>query len=102
MIMSSGQTAAPWLMVVSPNRFLEPKLFSSWGRDPSSSSHVEQVAGGLETETARPSRYILPKDLDAAIRQLEDQELDRLVSAAPIHRSRPPSHQLNRILHRRI
>jgi len=35
-----------------------------------------------ETETTRPSRYILPKDLDTAIGQLEDQELDRLVLAA--------------------
>lgn len=41
-----------------------------------------------ETETTRPSRYILPKDLDTAIRQLEDQELDRLVSAALEERSR--------------
>jgi hypothetical protein len=30
----------------------------------------------------------LPKDLDAAIKQLDDQELDRLVSAALEERSR--------------
>jgi hypothetical protein len=30
----------------------------------------------------RSSRYILPQDLDAAIQQLDDQELERLVLAA--------------------
>jgi hypothetical protein len=77
-------------MAILSNRFQEPKLFSSWGREPSSSSPVEQssVAERLETETARSPRYILPKDLDAAIKQLDDQELDRLVSAALEERSR--------------
>jgi hypothetical protein len=34
------------------------------------------------------SRHVLPRDLDAAIKQLNDQELDRLVSAALEERSR--------------
>jgi len=35
-----------------------------------------------------PSRHVLPKDLDAAIKQLNDQDLDRLVAAALEERSR--------------
>jgi hypothetical protein len=34
------------------------------------------------------SRYVLPQDLDAAIKQLDDQELDKLVSAALKERAR--------------
>jgi hypothetical protein len=39
------------------------------------------------------SRYVLPKDLDAAIRHLDDEQLDRLVSVAleeRARRKRPP------------
>jgi hypothetical protein len=35
-----------------------------------------------------PSQYVLPKDLDAAIRRLDDQELDRLASAVLEERAR--------------
>jgi|ERR1700730_6224574 hypothetical protein len=77
-------------MVVSSNRVPEPKLFSSWGRDPSTSSPIQRssVAISRDTETPRSSRYILPKDLDTAIQQLDDQELERLVLAALSERSR--------------
>jgi hypothetical protein len=34
------------------------------------------------------SRYVLPNDLDAAIRYLDDQQLDKLVSAALEERAR--------------
>ena len=53
-------------------------------------SPVEQSSATTrtETETARPQRYILPKDLDGAIKQLDDRELDRLVSAALEERAR--------------
>jgi DNA-directed RNA polymerase specialized sigma subunit len=37
---------------------------------------------------APPSRYVLPKDLDAAIKHLDDQQLDRLVSVALEERTR--------------
>jgi hypothetical protein len=37
---------------------------------------------------ARPSRHVLPQDLNTAIQQLDDQELDRLVLAALAERSR--------------
>jgi hypothetical protein len=40
------------------------------------------------TETAIPSRYVLPNDLNGAIRRLDDQELDRLASAVDEERSR--------------
>jgi hypothetical protein len=46
------------------------------------------AAGGCETAVATPSRYVLPKDLDEAIRHLDDQQLDRLVSAALEERTR--------------
>ena len=41
-----------------------------------------------QEKTAPPSRYVLPKDLDAAIRHLDDQQLDRLVSVALEERAR--------------
>ena len=77
-------------MVVCSNRVPEPKLFSSWGRDASTSSPVQRssVAISRDTETPRSSRYILPQDLDAAIQQLDDQELERLVLAALEERAR--------------
>jgi hypothetical protein len=47
--------------------------------------YPSSIAGQAET---LPLRHVLPKDLGAAIRQLDDQELDRLVSAALEERSR--------------
>jgi hypothetical protein len=41
-----------------------------------------------ETEMAPPSHYVLPKDLDAAIKHLDDQQLDRLVSVVLEERTR--------------
>jgi hypothetical protein len=77
-------------MVVSSNRVPEPKRFSSWRRDPSTSSPIQRssVAISRDTETPRSSRYILPRDLDTAIQQLDDQELERLVLAALEERAR--------------
>jgi hypothetical protein len=43
---------------------------------------------GAGIESARPQRYIFPQDLDTAIKHLDDQELDRLVSAALEERAR--------------
>jgi hypothetical protein len=76
-------------MAILSNRVPEPKLFSSWEREPSSSPPVEQFsATRTETETARHSRHVLPQDLNTAIQQLDDQELDRLVVVALAERSR--------------
>ncbi len=87
-------------MSVPPNRSSEPDLFSSTGRESSSSSLAEPIAAvGRETKRATSSQYILPKDLDAAIRQLDDNELDKLVSVAleerarRRHRSLPEEHR---------
>jgi hypothetical protein len=44
---------------------------------PASSSSVISHA----TETVRSSRHVLPKDLETAIKRLDDQELDRLSAA---------------------
>ena len=73
-----------------PNRASGRDLSPSTGHEPSSSSPPEMSSRTVnrETETTRPSRYILPKDLDTAIRQLDDQELDRLVTAALEERAR--------------
>ena len=56
----------------------------------STSSPVQRssVVISRDTETPRSSRYILPQDLDAAIQQLDDQELERLVLAALEERAR--------------
>jgi hypothetical protein len=77
-------------MVAPSNRSSAPDLSSSSARDssPSSSSESSSPAIGPENETALPSRYILPRNFDSAIRQLPDQELDRLVSAALEERAR--------------
>jgi hypothetical protein len=72
-----------------PNRSSTPEVRSSSGRKTCSSSSEESFAAvSPERETALTSRYILPQNLDAAIRQLPDQELDRLVTAALEERAR--------------
>src|ERR1700730_2664025 len=77
-------------MGIVPNRSSVPDLSSSSGRDssPSSPSESPTPAISREAETALSSRHVLPRDLGAAIRHLDDEELDRLVSAALEERSR--------------
>jgi hypothetical protein len=77
-------------MGIVPNRSSVPDLSSSSGRDssPSSPSESSFPAISRETETALSPRHVLPRDLGAAIRRLDDEELDRLVSAALEERSR--------------
>ena len=77
--MGARQIAAPFGMGMPPNRL--SLLHTSSSTEPESqlsSSANSSVAVSPETETAPPSRYVLPKDLDAAIRHLDDQQLDRL------------------------
>jgi hypothetical protein len=66
----------------------DANLFPSLGQEPSSprAEPVSPIASG-KTETPR-SRYVLPQNIDAAIQRLDDQELDRLVSAALEERAR--------------
>jgi hypothetical protein len=63
---------------------------SSEQREPSRSlpgdSSAKTVIG--ETETAGSVRYVLPKDLEAAIKRLDDQQLERLTSAVLEERTR--------------
>jgi len=68
-------------MTVLPNRSTVQDLSSLSDEPPS-------VEAGAGNDATSPSRYILPKDLDAAIKKLNDQELDRLASAALEERSR--------------
>jgi hypothetical protein len=77
-------------MMPPPNRSSVSDTSSSSGRDssPSSPSESSSPATSRETETALPSRHVLPRDLDAAIRHLDDEELDKLVLAALKERSR--------------
>ncbi len=77
-------------MGVPPNRSSEPDLFSSTGRESSSLSPVgpSSAAVSRETKRATSSQHILPRDLDAAVRQLDDKELDKLVSVALQERDR--------------
>src|SRR5690349_12501123 len=56
--------------------------------DHTSSSLPEPSSTNDRKAATSLSRYVLPKELDAAIKQLNDQELDRLVSAALEERSR--------------
>jgi hypothetical protein len=63
--------------------------FRSGGREQSSSPRAEPFSPIASGKTEAPSsRHVLPKNLDAAIRQLDDQELDRLVAAALEERTR--------------
>ena len=72
-------------MVIFSNQVPEPKLFSLSGREPpSSASPVERssTAARREPDTVAASRYVLPQDLNTAVKQLSDADLDRLVMAA--------------------
>jgi hypothetical protein len=73
-----------------PNRLAVLDLSSPTGRTSCSSSPREPstAVGMPEADTVHPSRHVLPRDLDAAIRRLDDEELDRLVSAALEERCR--------------
>jgi hypothetical protein len=73
-----------------PNRSPEPDLLAVLGSEPSSSSaHVSSSAEvRRENPGVRSSRHVLPKNLNAAIRSLDDQELKRLLLAALEERAR--------------
>jgi hypothetical protein len=76
-----------------PARSPKPNRFTSSGRELFSSPLSRTSSTADQTETAKPSQYILPNNLEAAIKRLDDQELDRLVAAAlgeRARRKRPP------------
>ena len=72
-----------------PNRSSTSEVLSSLRRETCSSSSEEPFAAvSPEHEGALSSPYILPQNLDAAIRQLPDQEIDGSVTAALEERAR--------------
>ena len=73
-------------MGTSPNRVSVPEVSSRTGQ--ASSPAQSSVSATHETDTKPTSRYVLPNDLDAAIKHLDDQQLDKLVSAALEERKR--------------
>ena len=74
-------------MGAPPNRLSVPDSSSSTGPECPWSSPVSSSAPASH-ETGASSRYVLPKDLEAAIKHLDDQQLDRLVSVALEERAR--------------
>jgi hypothetical protein len=52
------------------------------------SSPTPSIVNGHESGEAQSSRYVLPRDLDAAIKHLDDRELERLILAALQERDR--------------
>lgn len=70
-------------MGMPPNQLSIFESCSSAGPESPWSSSASQ-----ETETAIPSRYVLPSNLEEAIRRLDDRQLDRLVSVALEERAR--------------
>ena len=65
-------------------RSWSPDLFSS---APARESH-SQPPEPIETPSAVPPRHVLPADLANAVRYLNDQELDRLLSAVTAEQNR--------------
>ena len=88
-IVRSSQTAAPWFIAILSNRGLKPSY--SLRGDESFRRHAQQrnlPPVRTEAEKAATSRYVLLQDLDTAIKHLDDQQLDRLVTAALEERTR--------------
>ena len=84
------------LMGTSPNRLSVLDASSRTGQ--ASSPAQSSVSATHETDIKTTSRYVLPSDLDAAIKYLDDQQLDKLVSAALEERKRrrgPPAPDKN-------
>jgi hypothetical protein len=82
-------------MAILLNRILDGKLFSSRGAEASSSSLLKESSAAVrpEDDKAHSSPCVLPKNLNAAIGRLDDQQLDRLVTAALgewARRKKPP------------
>jgi hypothetical protein len=76
-------------------RSSSPDLFSS---APARESH-SQPSEPSGAPTAVPSRHVLPADLPNAVRHLNDQELDQLVSAVVAEqkrRGKNPSTEISR------
>src|SRR3990170_8269015 len=79
-------------MVSGRTRPIEPDLFSTASlREPSSpgANPPRNAPSTTDAATAPSSpRYLLPKDLPSGIKQLTDQEFDRLVAAVLVEQKR--------------
>jgi hypothetical protein len=73
-------------MGTSPNRLSVLDASSRTGQ--ASSPAQSSVFATHDTEVKPTSRYVLPSDLEAAIRHLDDQQLEKIVSAALEERTR--------------
>ena len=73
-------------MTTRLNRSSAPNPLSFAGQE--RSSPTPPLVNGHESGEAQSSRYVLPRDLDAAIKHLDDRELDRLILAALQERDR--------------
>src|SRR4051812_25818737 len=66
----------------SPHSTTPDVFITASGREPSASSPPSYPPTNNAIATAATPRHVLPKDLPGAIKQLHDQELDRLLAAA--------------------
>lgn len=73
-------------MTTRLNRSSESDPLSFAGQE--RSSPTPSLVNGHESGEAQSSRHILPRDLDAAIKHLDDRELERLILAALQERDR--------------
>jgi hypothetical protein len=73
-------------MTTRLNRSSESDPLSFAGQE--RSSPTPSLVNGHESREAQSSRHILPRDLDAAIKHLDDRELERLILAALQERDR--------------
>src|ERR1700749_3631718 len=72
---------------MASQRIPEPKSSWSLDRDPSSVEPLPPAAV-TDAQAVPPPPYVLPQNLDAAIRRLSDADLDRLARVALEERSR--------------
>jgi hypothetical protein len=73
-------------MITRLNRSSAPNRLSFAGQE--RSSPTPSLVNGDESGEAQSSRHILPRDLDAASKHLDDRELERLILAALQERDR--------------
>jgi hypothetical protein len=75
-------------MATASNRSSGTDLFSSLGGDTASSSRSSFPTISHPTKATLSSRLVLPKDLNKAIKELSDEELEQLITAALEERTR--------------
>jgi hypothetical protein len=87
------------------NPLTTPDLFSRASTRERSSPSAKPPSSPATTDAAATPRLVLPRDLPGAIKRLEDQDLDRLLSAALAEqqrRGRKPLVSAENVLKRRM